>query len=1071
VTSSVGRSDAPSVTVSLVTWNGMRWLPGCLASLEAQTLDDFELLILDNGSTDGSVAWLRDRVAGDPRIQLTEWRVNRGFARAHDQHILAARGEAVLLLNQDVELDPGFLAATFAVLRDRPDTAAVQGRLRRLRPDGERTDSLDTTGLLMRRDRRAVSRGQLEPDPEGSIWRTPGPVWGADGAAPVYRRSALMAARLPRSDGAGFEVLDEDFFAYKEDVDLAWRLRRLGWQAWYEPTALGWHARGSGDTGAQGWREVARANLSNPPRVRAMSWRNQRLMQVKNEELAPFLRDFAWIARREFASWGFILFADPRRISAVPGLVRALPAAWRKRRAISGAARTLRPGRAVEHPFGAVEERPAAILASRLRSTSLSRALGHLRRRGARSTVRRSFTELEELAWTALRRPRLHGVHPVHPRKIQARLYRPRFREPTGADTLIVTGWVHAAIGIEAVDLYLDGKPSRAASLGRARPDASTTWRHLGGAEIDGFDAVLPLAGVPPGDHLLAATVQDRAGNVRILTRRFRRLDPTTAYDHYHARSARRSRHAWLTRRRGARRDLGSVLVVVVADPGPQLVRTLGSLRSQTLQGWECVVLSPPHVEDRVRELVRDVTGEASNARWSVVTDAASTLPAESDAQRLVGFLLDGDVLDPSALAELAEAGADRRVGIVYCDHDAIDADGRHVDPWFVPDWSPYRLLAQDYVRGAFLVRDSEAVRACLADLGRPGGRVDGRYALLLAASETTERVVHVPRVLWSRPAERPGTDGDSEASAAAAALARRGERGATVSWDEGASGPIRQIAWPAAPPGTSVSVVIPTTGRPELVAGTLRLLHEQTTFPDVEVIFLDNSRGRHPAGIAMLHDAGEIVLERDEPFNWARLSNAGARRASGDLLLFLNDDLEAVDPAWLDELVRLVSRSDVGAAGPLLLYPDGMIQHAGVITVGIGGGAAHLLQGLDPNDDLYLDLHRLLRETSAVTGACLLVSRADFEKLGGFDEELVVSGNDVDFCLRLVSSGRPVLWTPRSVLIHHEGRSRRNVAYLADEVRFWARWSARLQAGDPYFNPNLARDRVDCDLDWSRVG
>ena len=200
------------------------------------------------------------------------------------------------------------------------------------------------------------------------------------------------------------------------------------------------------------------------------------------------------------------------------------------------------------------------------------------------------------------------------------------------------------------------------------------------------------------------------------------------------------------------------------------------------------------------------------------------------------------------------------------------------------------------------------------------------------------------------------------------------------------------------------------------------------------------------------------------------RLNNAGAAAASGELLLFLNDDVEATDPDWMDDLVRQVRRPSVGVVGSMLLYPDGMIQHAGVLLVGHGGGAAHWFQGLDPDDDLYLDLQRVTREVSAVTGACLMVERSVFEELGGFDEELEVSGNDVDFCMRVAATGRRVLWTPHSRLVHHESRSRSSVPYVPDQARLWERWEAMLRSGDPCFSPNLDADRADCDLDWGRL-
>jgi GT2 family glycosyltransferase len=335
--------DAPVVTVSLVTWNGRAWLPGCLDSVTRQDLEDIEILVLDNASTDGTLAWLLERAAADPRITVHGSDENLGYAIGHDRNILRARGEFVLLLNQDVELDEGFLSAALAAFRADARIGALQGRLRRLGPGGVRLDTLDTTGLVMARDRRATSRGQGQPD--GPDHQRPGLVWGADGPAPLYRRAALQDARVPRGNGR-WEVLDEDFFMYKEDVDLAWRLRLLGWRAWYAPTALAWHARGTGGTGATTLRDIARTNRSIPRGVKVLSWRNQRLMQLKNESLGGYLRDLPWIARRELLSLAFIIVFDPRRLVAVAHLLRAAPAAMRKRSYIRARARSPEsPGR------------------------------------------------------------------------------------------------------------------------------------------------------------------------------------------------------------------------------------------------------------------------------------------------------------------------------------------------------------------------------------------------------------------------------------------------------------------------------------------------------------------------------------------------------------------------------------------------------------------------------------------------------------------------------------------------------------------------------------------------------
>jgi hypothetical protein len=204
----------------------------------------------------------------------------------------------------------------------------------RLGPDGARTQVIDTTGLEMHRDRRVVSRDQGRLAARAA--RPPGPVWGVDGPAPVLRRAALLRARLPGR--SGWEVLDRDFFAYKEDVDLAWRLRRLGWTAWYEPTARGWHARGASVSATPSLRGIREA-ASAPESVRLRSWRNQRLMQVKNETWSEVVRDLPWIARREVLSMGLLLAGGPGRLRVVLDLARHLPWAMRKRRALQRAMR------------------------------------------------------------------------------------------------------------------------------------------------------------------------------------------------------------------------------------------------------------------------------------------------------------------------------------------------------------------------------------------------------------------------------------------------------------------------------------------------------------------------------------------------------------------------------------------------------------------------------------------------------------------------------------------------------------------------------------------------------------
>jgi Predicted glycosyltransferases len=322
-------SELPLVTVSLVTYRPGHWLKPCLDSLFAQTYPQLEIIVVDNGGDAETAHALQSSIRGrvDTKVVFSE--ENEGYARAHNRAIASSRGQFVCLLNQDMVLDRDFLVAAVAAF-DAPDIGSVQGRLRWLSPDLRLTHRIDTTGLSISRNRRIVSRGQGSSD--GPHNNTPDLIFGVDGACPVYRRAALEDVRL--TVGLREEYLDEDFFMYKEDVDLAWRLLLRGWKARYEPMALAWHARGAGESAAKTLWQTVQHRRRIPSRVKRLSWRNQRLMQVKNEDGGMVLRDALRIVARELASFTYLVASDPRNVVAVFDLFRLLPSARRKRRQV-----------------------------------------------------------------------------------------------------------------------------------------------------------------------------------------------------------------------------------------------------------------------------------------------------------------------------------------------------------------------------------------------------------------------------------------------------------------------------------------------------------------------------------------------------------------------------------------------------------------------------------------------------------------------------------------------------------------------------------------------------------------
>jgi GT2 family glycosyltransferase len=235
----------------------------------------------------------------------------------------------------------------------------------------------------------------------------------------------------------------------------------------------------------------------------------------------------------------------------------------------------------------------------------------------------------------------------------------------------------------------------------------------------------------------------------------------------------------------------------------------------------------------------------------------------------------------------------------------------------------------------------------------------------------------------------------------------------------------------------------------------------------DLEVLLVDNGSSEPETATLLeaLSARGEIrALSDPRPFNWAALNNAAARQARGDVLVFLNNDIEAHREGWLGALCAQALRPDVAAVGARLLYPDRRVQHCGIV-VGLTGAAGHPLAGLDEADDGYLHMATVTRECSAVTGACLATRRAVFESLGGFDETLGVDLNDVDYCLRAGQHGYRVVYEPGAELIHYESPSRGTAGGVGDIVNFVTRWRRYIDARDPYLNPHLTREDASCAL------
>lgn len=259
----------------------------------------------------------------------------------------------------------------------------------------------------------------------------------------------------------------------------------------------------------------------------------------------------------------------------------------------------------------------------------------------------------------------------------------------------------------------------------------------------------------------------------------------------------------------------------------------------------------------------------------------------------------------------------------------------------------------------------------------------------------------------------------------------------------------------------TKISIIIPSRDNYEYISKCLDSLFELTGYSNYELIVVDNQSNQ--TDVKILYSNYEsryknfVLIEENCPFNFSRACNQGAAKATGDLLLFLNNDTEVIDPDWLTNLAGVLQIPGVGVVGPKLLYPDGSVQHAGIV-IGLEGHASHVFMGV--KSDIYTPYGYVdwMRNVSAVTGACMMVRRDVFEKVGGFDESLTLAFGDVDLCLRIIDAGYRVVYTPDVQLIHYEGKTRGKYIPKQDFLAKKDYFREKIQQGDPYYNPNLSR-------------
>jgi len=522
-------------------------------------------------------------------------------------------------------------------------------------------------------------------------------------------------------------------------------------------------------------------------------------------------------------------------------------------------------------------------------------------------------------------------------------------------------------------------------------------------------------------------------------------------------------------------------LICPVWNPDPDfLIAMLDSVEAQIYPHYELCICEAASINPKIKEILKKYSYKNNKIKIDWADKNYGISENSNRALKLVtgefiGLLDHDDTLAPHALYELASLLNQKpNLSLIYTDEDKIDPDGYRVSPFFKPEWSPDLILSCGYINHLTVYR-----KYYLDMIG--GFRYECEYSqdydLLLRFLEFVDNseIGHIPKVLYhwrisegSSAYDPMAKDGKIIIAAKKAiqdALNRRGIEGIVLDglWPTSYRVKRKILGTP------KISIIIPTKDKCHLLERCIESIEVKSTYKNFEILIIDHESSSSDT-IDFLSRTQHRVLPYSGPFNFSAINNFAVQQTNGEYLLFLNNDTEIVSGDWMECLLEHAQRHEVGAVGCKLLYPNRKIQHAGVI-LGMSpdrntGIAGHWYQGVPYDNAGYFNLINTIRNYSAVTGACMMVSKEKFFSVGGFEPALAVCFNDVDFCLKLIKENYWNVFTPYAELIHHESASR-GYCVSSDEAQYMLnKWGALIKQ-DPFYTINLSLSSYICDFNY----
>ena len=528
-----------------------------------------------------------------------------------------------------------------------------------------------------------------------------------------------------------------------------------------------------------------------------------------------------------------------------------------------------------------------------------------------------------------------------------------------------------------------------------------------------------------------------------------------------------------------------SVVVPVWNTPRKILEQTISSVIQQTYQNWElCIADGASNSE--TKQVLLDWAEKDQRIKIKFLDENKGIAINSNEAIALaqgefVGFLDHDDLLAPFALFEIvSRLQFDKDIDVVYSDEDKTDEEERRFDSFFKPDFSPDYLRSINYMPHFLVVRKSLGDQVAWFREGYDGAQ---DYDLILRLVEKARVIAHIPKVLYHWRVWAVSTAGGVEAKPYANASGKKAlqdhlERvGLSAQVEDGYSSTLYRVHYRSSNTPL-ISIIIPNHDRAADLKRCIDSILQKTAYPNFEIFLIENgSKEQETFKLyeQIKQDPKVHIIKWDWPFNYSRVNNWAAAQASGEVFLFLDNDTESIHKDWLEQMLQFALRPDVGAVGAKLYYPDGTIEHGGII-IGIGGVAGYSHRHSLKNDPGYFCQLVLPHNVSAVTSTCLMLRKQAFREVNGFDENYPLAFGDVDLCLRILQKGYLNVWTPYAELYHYKPETP-GLEYTIEkskrfekEIEYFKRtWAQFLQTGDPYYNPNLTLERENFDVNLSR--